>query len=141
MSKLAAKPRDALPSHVYRQFAKFILVGCINTAIYYSIFIIMIRKGFFYIVAITAGTIIGVINSYIWNKFFTFKCRKKSAGEIAKFITVYVIQYASNILIVYICIVYLNVSVELSGLIATTICVFISFFGHKFWSFRSMSED
>ena len=136
MFKILSKIRNVLSNSNYRQIAKFIFVGCINTAIYYGIYIIMIRRGFFFATAITVGTIAGVINSYFWNKFFTFRSHRKSIAEIVKFITVYVVQYVSNIAIVHVCITHFNISEALSGLIAVFVGVFISFLGHRFWSFK-----
>lgn len=125
-----------LTNPAHRQFVKFCFVGVLNTALFYGIYFFMLQLGFFYVVAVTAGTIAGIINSFIWNKLFTFRVKGKSAGEMAKFITVYGVQYVSNIVVIHICIVYFFISAELAGLVAIGIGVFISFFGHKYWSFK-----
>ena len=125
-----------------RQFLKFLIVGFINTAIFYLIYYILLQLSFSYIIALTIGTLIGIINSYIWNKFFTFKAKKKSVRETVKFFIVYAVQYLSNLLIIHICVNYLGVSAEFAGLAAIGIGLFISYFGHKFWTFQEGgSED
>jgi len=119
-----------------KQFIKFSVVGLINTAIFYATYYILLQFGFFYVVAITVGTLVGIINSYIWNKIYTFSTKKKSLRELCKFLLVYAVQYASNLFIVFICITFVEISPELAGLFAIGIGVFISYFGHKFWTFR-----
>lgn len=119
-----------------RQFIKYVFVGILNTIIYYGIYYAMLKFGFFYVVSVTVGTIAGIINSYFWNKFFTFRSKKKSVAEKFKFLSVYGVQYLSNLLIIYLCVNYVGISEELAGLGAIGIGMFISYFGHKFWSFR-----
>ena len=119
------------------QFFKFAIVGFANTALYYLVYFILLQLGFYYYIALTIGTITGIINSYIWNKIFTFMSKQKSMSEKIKFLTVYGVQYLNNLLITHLCIRYLGLIPEVAGLIAIGIGVFISYFGHKFWTFRS----
>ena len=119
-----------------KQFLKFIFVGFINTGVFYSIYYVLLQLGFFYAVALTIGNIIGIINSYLWNKFFTFGSKKRSIGETIKFLVIAIMQYFLNLLIVYLCVDRAGISPESAGLIAISISVFFSYFGHKFWSFR-----
>ena len=119
-----------------RKFLKFSFVGFINTAVFYGIYYLLLQLGFSYVVALSGGTAIGIINSYIWNKLYTFKTKKLSVSETLKFLVVYVVQYLSNLLVIYICIEFIGVSPELAGLPAVGIGVFISYFGHKFWTFH-----
>ena len=118
------------------QFVKYVIVGLINTAIYYGIYYLMLQLGFSYALSLTVGTIAGVINSYFWNKYFTFRTKKRTVAETVKFLIVYGVQYLSNLLIIYLCVEYLGITEELAGLAAIGIGTFIGFFGHKFWSFK-----
>ena len=137
MDKLLIKVRKLLETMNLRQFLKFVIVGIINTVIFYSIYYIMLQQGVSYVVALTVGTLVGIINSYILNKFFTFKSRKASASETVKFFVISCVQYLLNLLIIHVCVNFMGISPELAGLIAISISVFVSYFGHKFWSFRS----
>jgi len=118
------------------QFIKYVFVGLINTAIYYGIYYLMLKLGFSYALSLTVGTIAGVVNSYFWNKYFTFRTKKITVSETLKFLLVYGVQYLSNLFIIYLCVEYLGISKELAGLAAIGIGTFIGYFGHKFWSFK-----
>jgi len=119
-----------------RQFLKFIFVGVINTVVFYGVYYGLLQLGISYVISLTVGNVIGIVNSYLWNKFFTFKSKKRSMSETVKFITIAILQYFLNLLIVHLCVTILDISPELAGLIAISISVFVSYFGHKFWSFR-----
>jgi putative flippase GtrA len=137
MNNIITRNRNLLLNPNIRQFLKYVLVGFLNTGVFYGIYYIMLQFGFFYATAVTVGTVVGIINSYFWNKYFTFKSRKKSVGETLKFLTVYGVQYLSNLFVIFMCINYIGISAELAGIVAIGIGLFISFFGHKFWSFRN----
>jgi len=140
MNNITVRIRDLLRNPNISQFLKYVFVGCLNTVVFYCIYYIMLQLGFFYALSVTVGTVIGIINSYFWNKFFTFKSKKKSIEEMHKFLMVYFVQYLSNLLIIYLCINYIGISAELAGIVAISIGLFISYFGHKFWSFRNIKE-
>ena len=120
-----------------RQFIRFVLVGLLNTVIFYGIYVLLLQVGYSYAFSLLIGTIIGIVNSYVWNKFFTFRKKLKSIWETVKFFIVYGVQYLSNLLIIHTCVTVLGISAELAGLVAICFGVFISFFGHKYWTFRS----
>lgn len=119
-----------------KKFIKFSFVGVINTIVFYVIYFILLQLDFSYVVSLTVGTIAGIINSFLWNKFYTFKSKKLSLSETLKFLAVAGVQYVVNLAVVHICVSYIGISAELAGIIAICISVFVSYFGHKFWTFK-----
>ncbi|MCL2616567.1 MAG: GtrA family protein [Defluviitaleaceae bacterium] len=123
-----------------RQFIKFSLVGVVNTVVFYAVYLVVLWLGFSFIVAATAGTVVGIVNSYVLNKLFTFRNNKKAhgkaLGEKIKFVAVYVVQYFVNIAVISVFVNIFGVSAELAGLPAIGVAVLVSYFGHKYWTFR-----
>lgn len=138
MNDILARIRNLLHNPNIRQFIKYVLVGLLNTVVFYGIYYIMLQLGFFYAISVAVGTIVGIINSYFWNKYFTFKSEKKSISETVRFLTVYFVQYLSNVLIIHLCVNNVGISAELAGVVAISIGLFISYFGHRFWSFSEL---
>ena len=118
------------------KFAKFILVGIMNTAISYTVYVILLQFGISFAIAAAIGQIAGIINSYFMNKYFTFKSNKKSIGEVFRFILVYTFQYILGVLFIYL----MPLSYELAGLIILPINPIISFLGHKYFTFKEVNE-
>ncbi|MCL2079587.1 MAG: GtrA family protein [Oscillospiraceae bacterium] len=121
------------------QAAKFFLVGIMNTAVYYGIYYLLLQLELNYVIAVTAGTIAGMINGYLWSKYFVFKTAKKSIAEIVRFCVVYAVQYLHNIAIIFVCVTYLDMEEELAGLIPIVTGPIVSFVGLKFWGFKKPS--
>jgi len=118
------------------QVIRFAMVGVLNTLISIVVYLMCIKLGMHYAVATAIGQVAGLVNSYIWNKKFTFKSGEKSVAEIIKFVLVYAVQYAANVGIVFVLINKAGLTKDIAGPIATIICTAISFVGHKFWSFK-----
>ncbi len=116
---------------------RFLIVGGINTAVGYTAFVLFVFIGSQYLIANTLATIIGVINSYIWNRFFTFKSKGKAISEIARFSLVYATSYCISMLFLYLIVGCLGVNVYIAGALNIIIITIISWFGHKNFSFKN----
>ena len=115
---------------------RFLFVGCLNTLVGYGTYAILIFFKCNYLIASTIGTIIGVIHSYLWNRFFTFKSNNNPKKEVPKFILVYLVSYLLGLLNLFILVQKLNINEYIAGIINIFITTLISWFGHKYFSFR-----
>ena len=119
------------------QKIRFIVVGCINTMVGYIAFISLVFLSLQYIVANLFATIIGVTTSYYLNKYYTFKRYKKSVEELFRFVLVYLISFVISNLILYALIDLLLISPYKAGSINIFFVTMISWFGHKYFSFKN----
>ena len=121
---------------------KFLFVGGLNTAVGYGVFVLLILLNAHYIIAATVSHIVGVTNSYLWNKFFTFKNNKKiSHQEISKFIVVYGVVYIVNLGLLWWLIDIRGLNPLVAQLINVVVIAIISFFGQKYWTFKMENQN
>ena len=120
------------------QQIRFLFVGGLNTLVGYGIYALGLFLGINYFIANLISTVIGVIHSYIWNKYFTFKSKNKVKKEVPKFILVYLISFIFSNLILYIFITKLGVNQYIGGVINIALTTIISWVGHKYFSFRNV---
>ena len=86
-----------------QQFTKFFLVGLLNTAIYFGVLNLLmlffkIEQGIAYSIFIAVAFILSVINSYVWNKRWTFqKGTRFQNKEFSKFLVISVVSFFLNI--------------------------------------------
>lgn len=136
---------------VIAQFARFILVGALNTAVDFGvlnflIFVTNISAGVFYSVFKAVSGLFSMTNSFLWNKFWTFgqKNTQKTKEELPKFLFVTLAGFLLNI-----CIASLVVNVvgpqwgiesklwaNIGALSASAIGLTWNFLGYKFIAFR-----
>jgi putative flippase GtrA len=114
---------------------RFLIVGCINTFAGYGVYALMIFCGFHYVVAQTVSLIVGVANSYLWNKYFTFRQPRRSLMELVRFVSVYAASYLMSLLILFLCVDVWGISAYLAGAVGLFFTTIISYFGHNYFSF------
>ena len=100
-----------MSSKLINQFSKFVVIGFMNTAIDFGVLNLLmwqtgIYKGQWIILLNAIAFAVAVINSYIWNKHWTFRAKEADEpGEVAKefsqFIMVTLVGLAINSSIVY----------------------------------------
>lgn len=136
MEQPILKVRSFIVSHRLDGIIKFGLVGVLNTVVGYVAFFIL-SYYLYYLVALVISHFIGVTNSYLWNKFWTFKTQKNVIREIIKFNFVYLGVLASNVVILGFLVGSLSFNPRIGQLIVLPIVTLISYFGHKYWSFNN----
>jgi putative flippase GtrA len=140
---------NLLQRRVVRQFVKFGIVGLSSTAIDWGVFYLLKhlfevyygggRASDDYIrsLAKTLSFLVAVINSFFWNRRWTFRSRsQQKAKEFSKFFSIYVLSMIINVGIMHLAAGILGWK-DIFGLIAATgFTTFWNFFANKFWIFR-----
>lgn len=133
------------------QFIKFSVVGVLNTLVDFAVLNLLmwltnIYKGSWMILLNAISFTCAVLNSYLWNKYWTFgeKSKEKIAQEFSKFFLISVVGIILNTAIVYSVTTYIppffGLSAEpwanLAKVLATIISMCWNFIGYKFWAFK-----
>jgi|UniRef100_A0A7V3YIC5 putative flippase GtrA len=120
------------------QFGKFSLVGVLNTAIDFGVFMVLHGKmGLWYPVSQVISYSCGMTNSYLLNKFWTFKSRRRVHFiEVAKFVLVNLaaLGIALGLLVLFRG-KYAFGPAE-SKVLATLGSLSVNFLGNRLWVFR-----
>lgn len=117
--------------------ARFLFVGGLNTVVGYALYALFIYLKMHYFLAQLFSNILAIANSYLWNKYFTFRSATKSISEILRFVSVYAASYLLNMGILYLSISVLKWNAYLSGIICLSVTTVLSYFGHNKISFRN----
>lgn len=129
--------RDCLCDPVFRtEVSRFCLVGILNTIVGYGAFYILVNH-LYYLLALLVSHVIGVIHSYLWNKFWIFKTKKISLLEFLRFNIVYIIVFMVNACALFICVDIISADPKLAQLLLLPAITVVSFAGQKIWTFGS----
>jgi putative flippase GtrA len=132
--------RDYLRKHsLLDQFPKFACVGLLNTIVGYGAFFIL-SDYLYYLLALIISHIIGVLNSFLWNKFWVFKSKQFDILEFAKFNFVYLFVLLANMVTLYISVSILTINSKIAQLAILPLITLISYAGQKYFSFRQITE-
>lgn len=132
---------------------KFIFVGGLNTIIGYGVNALMLyfvfsipfnsesRAGELQVlISSLTGHIMGMINAYFWNKYFTFQSKEKSFKQVLKFLIVSLSQLALSYGLQ---IFFQNVAglgIYIAQPITLVITTIFSYLGHNFFTFKKTAE-
>jgi putative flippase GtrA len=122
-----------------KQAIKYGVVGVINTLITAVVIWVMMKLlGCSDVVSNVVGYIAGVLNSFIWNKKWTFKSTERWMGSAIRFGIVFGICYLLQLgLLVFVLNPYLAIDPYYNQLIAMAFYTAINFVMNKFYTFKA----
>lgn len=120
---------------------RFIIVGGVNTLITYLIYVLMVYAGINHLVSMAAVYVIGIVTGYILNRRFTFESRQKPAGEFARYVLVYAAVFFIALGTLHVIVDRIGVNAYAGGAVNIAIVTVISWFGHKFFTFRNIRRN
>lgn len=119
------------------QFAKFGIVGVLNTFISFITYYLLIFVGINYLVAHVMSFVTGVLNAYFWNNKYVF--RKSDSSTMKSLIKVF-ISYGLTFVVstgtLFAMVHFLGISSLLAPIFNLIITVPINFILNKYWAFR-----
>ena len=123
---------------ILSELVKFGFVGIFNTIICICfIFLLMLWMEFNPYISNIIGYSIAVLNSYVMNKAWTFSSKKPLQATLPKFILIFFLCYAFQLMFLHICLQQLRIDDSLAQLLAMVIYTISSFVGHKLYSFKN----
>ena len=122
----------------FHRFSRFVIVGISNTTITLVIIFSLLKfTNLDYKISNIIGYIVGITNSFIWNKKWTFKSNNKVHKELIPFILMALISYSINLVVVIYTTEVLSFNIyfcQFSGMVFYTITNYI---GNRLWTFRA----
>ena len=110
---------------------KFGLVGIVNTLISIGFYMLFVKLGMNYILANILSYMIGLLNSYYWNKKWVFKNTGNHLSVFTKFVMVNLIVLGINTLSLFLLVNKLGLNQYVAQLISTVIGMGINFILNK----------
>lgn len=138
--KLVIRVTNYVLNGKFKNLSRFSIIGVLNTLMDFAIFTIF--HSLFevnYAVSQILGYSFGVINSFVFNKNWTFGDRnanKKTIREFLQFIVINLISLAITIIFMKLLIKNLELNVYIAKIIVTFIAQVTNFLGYKLWVFN-----
>ena len=136
--RLGRRMRDGVRrGHNWLQLIRFGLVGASGYVVNLIVFTVLVHGvDVNYRLAATGAFLVAVANNFYWNRHWTFRARDGHAGfQAARFLTVSVVAFAFNLLILEILVAGLEVAEVPAQAMAIIAATPLSFLGNKLWSF------
>lgn len=121
-------------------FVRFLMSGCVNTAITYALYLTLIQF-LSYKVSYTISFVAGILLAYCLSRFFVFRV-KAGLSAVTLFPLIYLVQYLLGLGVVTLSVDTLNWDKALAPLASIALTVPITFFlSHLVFSQSSLPKE
>jgi len=119
---------------------RFIITGAMNTGFSFIAYSLLVIVGVVPHLAVVIMYPLSILHSYLWNKFFTFRTKKRSGIELVRFVLVYLIIFGINYSVVYVLTSVFYINPFIAGLVALAVSTILSYLGHSRFTFSDKSQ-
>lgn len=117
--------RSLLMKFLSKEFIKFVVVGIVNTASTYLIYLMLLNV-LSYTLSYTVSYICGIFISYVLNSYYVFK-EEFNYKKMIQYPLVYVVQYVINAVMLYLLVDYLKLEKEYAPLVVILLTIPITY--------------
>jgi putative flippase GtrA len=129
----------------FKHIIRFGCVGCLNTMFDFGIFSLLnILFGFNYVISQIVSYSSGTLNSYLFNKFWTFndtKTNKKTPMEIIQFIVVNSASLGVSLIGLSILLKDKSMNPFFAKIFSMVLAQVVNFLGYRFWVFGRIEKS
>ncbi|MFI8709266.1 GtrA family protein [Bacillus sp. NPDC077411] len=111
----------------YKQIARFVLVGCMNTLNYWLLYLLFTHAFHFHtLTAHSIAFIVSMIGSFFMNTYFTYRT-KVTLKKFFQFPLTYIVNFIITTISIYILVDVLNFNKDIAPLLSSVIAIPFTF--------------
>jgi putative flippase GtrA len=123
----------------YREQLQYLGVGLWNTVFGYCVWALLqyvLHDYINYLLIVVLAYPISIANAYVCYRYIVFRSHGRVWREVPRFSTVYLLTMAANLLLLPLLLRILPFNIYVVQALFTMAVVVVSYFGHRFFSFR-----
>ncbi|MBE7369922.1 GtrA family protein [Ramlibacter sp. HM2] len=124
-----------MPARWPRQFARFATVGLVSNAVLYAAYLVLTAAGMGAKLAMTLLYAVGVCQTFVFNKRWTFSFRGPGAPAFSRYAVSYALGYLVQLAILHVFVDRLGFphqAVQAAAMVQVAVLLFLL---HRFWVF------
>lgn len=124
------------------QRVAFLLVGGVNTTVGFGLFALFeltIGQQLGYLASLACAHVTSVLFAFVTYRTFVFRVRGHVWRDLARFESVYLVSIGFNFIALPLLVEFAHLTPILAQAIILVVTTLISYFGHRFFSFRRSS--
>jgi len=139
VSELISAISNFLFHHESKKVIKYLIVGAFNTVAAYLLFFVLVTFHVHYQLSLFIVTLLVIINSYLWNKHWTFRSSDTPVfWEFIRFNGIYLSTFTLNAFLLHVFVEKVFWDPRLAQVFCMMITTVINFLGHRFFSFKEV---
>lgn len=115
---------------------RFAVVGAVSNGVLYALYLVMRYLGVEHNLAMTGAFLIGVVQTFLANRSWSFRSRVKAAPAFGRYLFIYLIAYLINLMASVIFVDRLGYPDRAVQAIMVVVIAVLLFAAQKLWVFR-----
>jgi putative flippase GtrA len=140
MAWMVVRPAGIGQSMAVGQLIRFGVVGCANTFLSWCAYALLAWVGVHYLLASATAWMLGALNSYLFNRRWTFRSRGRRAPELARFAVVQCAGLALDVVLLYALTRDAGVAHLLAQALVYPATVITTFLLSRHWAFGNLGR-
>jgi putative flippase GtrA len=132
--KVPPAPRPV--AAVLLQWLRFVIVGASNTLLSWCVYALLEHVGVHYLLASGIAFAIGAINSYVFNRRWTFRSHGRPLPEVIRFGVVQCVGLALDVSLLYVLVHHVGVHHLIAQALVFPVASAATFTLSRSWAFR-----
>lgn len=140
MTRPDQQPTEETGGRVWPQLVRFGLVGLVNTAFGFAVFVILqltLGRIVHYLVVLVVANVIAILQAYVFQRRLVFRFTGGWWFGLMRFSLVYLGAFAANLVILPVLHELLLIEVIPAQAIATVVQAFGTYLAHRLFTFRA----
>jgi len=122
------------------QFTRYAIVGLVSNFVLYMLYLTLTALGMGHKSAMTLLYVVGVAQTFIFNKKWSFRHGGNAAGAFTRYATAYAAGYVLNLFALWLFVDRMGFPHQIvQGIMIVTLAVFL-FLAQKFWVFATVNR-
>jgi putative flippase GtrA len=126
--------------HTLIQFSRYAIVGLVSNAMLFVLYLVLTGLGLGHKLSMTACFIIGVIQTFLFNKNWTFSYGFDFGGSFLRYWAGYLSAYIINLIILFVFVDYMQLPHQAVQGVTIILLALYLFLLQKIWVFRHSSQ-
>lgn len=123
-----------------RQLARFVTIGIISNALLFVLYLLMTELGMGYNLAATLAYMIGVSQTFVFNRGWTFRDRGAVWPTFARYVAIYAFGYLCNMVALFVLVDRAGFPHQWVQGVTILVLAVMLFLVQKFWVFRGKAR-
>lgn len=125
------------PLAIGAQWLRFALVGVSNTVLYAAAYLLLDRVGIHYVLASSVAFALGVLNSYVLNRRWTFRSQGRRAPELARFLCAQLLGVVASLSLLAALVEVVRLHPLVAQVVAFPVASLLTFALSREWAFAA----
>ena len=125
-----------MPVQLTTQFTRFIVVGFLSNFALYLFYLLFTKLGLGHKLAMTIMYLIGVTQTFIFNRLWTFEHEGAAGPALLRYVISYALGYVLNFLVLWWLVDLLGYPHELIQAVVILFLALAFFLAQRYWIFR-----